>query len=134
MMKRTRVSMTVVSAVALLAIAGVEAAGAESARVRCRVRSARTQISVDGRDLAPGTYTATVDSSTDALGTVTSRTAVPVVAPADEAEFDFDSNRLNVLAGATPLPRGFVTLPGSIAWQLLDGGAVVLSGTTTCSR
>jgi hypothetical protein len=132
MLNRTRVTMAAASVAALLTMIAADAADAQSARVRCRVRAARTQISVDGRDLAPGSYTATVDSSTDGAGVVSSRAAVEVVPPADEAEFDFDSNRLNVAAGATRLPRNFVTQPGSIGWQLRRDGAVVLSGTTAC--
>ena len=132
MLNGTRMAMVAASAAALLTIVAADGADAQSARVRCRVRLARTQIAVDGRDLAPGSYTAAVDSSTDAAGSVPSKAAVEVVAPADEAEFDFDSNRLNVAAGATRLPRNFVTLPGSIAWQLVKDGVVARSGTTAC--
>lgn len=130
MVRMTRVVL-VVGSIAALAATAVDA-GAESARVRCRVKAARTQISVDGRDLGAGTYTATVDSSTDAGGAVTSATAIAVVPPANEAEFDFDSKPVNIAAGATALPRNFVTLPGSVSWHLLRNGTVILSGTQAC--
>ena len=107
-------------------------AGAASTRVRCRVKAARTQISVDGRGLDAGTYTATVNSSTDAAGAVASATAIQVVPPANEAEFDFDSKRVDIAAGATALPRNFVTIPGSVSWQLLKNGVVIQSGTQAC--
>jgi hypothetical protein len=130
MVKVARVVLAVGSIAALTAMAAD--AGAESARVRCRVKTARTQVSVDGRGLAAGTYTATVDSSTDAGGAVTSRAAIQVVAPANEAEFDFDSKAKDIAAGATALPRSFVTLPGHVNWQILKNDAVVLSGTQAC--
>ena len=131
MVKVTRVVLAVGSIAALTAMAGD--ASAESARVRCRVKAARTQISVDGRGLAAGAYTATVDSSTDARGPVTSATAIQVVPPANEAEFDFDSKAADIAAGATAVRRNFVTLPGSVNWQLLKDGAVILSGRQACS-
>ena len=132
MMKVTRVVLVVGSIAALTSVA-VDA-GAESARVRCRVKAARTQISVDGRGLAAGKYTATVNSSTDAGGVVTSATAIKVVPPANEAEFDFDSKAADIAAGATALPRNFVTLPGSVSWQVLKGGAVILAGQQACGQ
>ena len=130
-MKAVRVALAVGAAGALLATAFP--ADALTARVRCRVKAPRTQISVDGIDLAPGRYTATVNSSTDAAGPVTSKAAINVVAPADEAEFDFYSNPADIAAGATTLPPNFVTLPGNIAWRLLRNGAVVLSGIQACT-
>jgi hypothetical protein len=129
MVKVTRVILAVGS-IAVLAMA-VDA-GAESARVRCRVKGARTQVSVDGRGLGAGRYTATLDSSTDAGGVVTSATAIRVVPPANEAEFDFDSKANDIAAGATALPRHFVTVPGSVNWQLLRNGAAILAGTQVC--
>lgn len=133
MVKITRVVLAVGSIAALGAVATVAPdADADSARVRCRVKAARTQVSVDGRGLGAGTYTATVDSSTDAGGAVRSAAAVDVVPPANEAEFDFDSKARDIAAGATALPRNFVTLPGRVHWQLLKDGAVILSGTQAC--
>ena len=128
--KVARVVLAVGSIAALTAM--VVDASAESARVRCRVKTARTQISVDGRGLNAGMYTATVDSSTAAGDVVTSATAIQVMPPAKEAEFDFDSKPVNIAAGATALSRNFVTLPGSVSWQLLKDGVAILSGTQTC--
>lgn len=130
--KLVRTTMAMGAVVAILASA--LDADAASARVRCRVRAERTQISVDGRSLAAGSYTATVDSTTDAGGAVTSKNAVAVGGRVREAEFDFDSNPVNVAAGATALPASFVTLPGSVNWQLLQNGNVILSGTQACGR
>jgi hypothetical protein len=109
-------------------------ADATGARVRCRVKAARTQISVDGRDLTPGLYSATVDSSTDAAGAVASKAGVQVAGRVDEAEFDFDSNRGNVAAGATQLPASFVARGDSVTWQLLQNGVPILAGTQACGR
>ncbi len=132
MTKLGRTTMALGAVIALLAPAFD--ADAASARVRCRVRAPRTQISIDGRALAAGTYTATVDSATDAGGPVTSKGAVVVGGRVREAQFDFDSNPVDVAAGATALPASFVTLPGSISWQLLEDGNVILSGTQACAR
>lgn len=132
MVKVARVVLAVGSIAALTSLA-IDA-GAESARVRCRVKGARTQISVDGRGLPAGTYSATVNSSTDTGGVVTSAAVIQVVPPANEAEFDFDSKAKDIAAGATALPRSFVTLPGSVSWQLQKGGAVILSGQQACGQ
>jgi hypothetical protein len=119
---------------AVIALLGpVLEADAATARVRCRVREPRTQISVDGNRLVPGSYTATVDSTTDAAGAVTAKAAVVVAGRIRQAGFDFDSNAKDVAAGATALPGGFVTPPGSINWQLLKDGVVILAGTQACT-
>ena len=119
---------------AMLALLGpVLEADAATARVRCRVREARTQISVDGNRLAAGSYLATVDSGTDTAGPVTANDPVTVAGRVHQAGFDFDSNPKDIAKGATALPSGFVTPPGSIGWQLLKDGAVILAGTQACT-
>jgi hypothetical protein len=73
-------------------------------RLRCERRSSRSKISVDGNNLAPrgGAFRARV---TAAGGTVTSPSTRAV---GDEAEFDFDSNRNDVAAGATRISATFI--------------------------
>ncbi len=128
-MNAARTTMVALSALALLSTA-VEA-DAASARVRCRVRTnpARVQISVDGRALAPGSYTATV---TGPNGTVTSAAPIIVVAPVKEAEFDFDSDPANVARGATAVPADFVAAGAKVTGKV--SGPTPASGTAACTR
>jgi hypothetical protein len=73
-------------------------------RLRCERRSGRSKISVDGNNLAPrnGTFKARVSA---AGGTVASTSKRAV---GDEAEFDFDSNRNDIAAGATRISATFI--------------------------
>ena len=77
---------------------------APSIRLRCERRADRSRISVDGRNLTPrgGSFRARVRA---AGGTATSG---PQPAVGGEAEFDFDSNRNDVRAGATRIAVTFV--------------------------
>lgn len=128
-MSAARTTMVALSALAVLTMASD--AIAAGARVKCRVRTspARVHVSVDGRNLAPGSYTATV---TGPHGSVTSAAPVSVVAPADEAEFDFDSNRANIRRGATAVARDFVAAGDSITAEV--SGPSTASRTAVCTQ
>lgn len=78
------------------------AATAAEAKVTCEKRSSRSRASVDGSDLAPGSYRAVLKS-----GGKTSRSTY-AAAIDDEAEFDFDSNPNDVAEGATPISAAFI--------------------------
>jgi hypothetical protein len=73
-------------------------------RVRCERRSGRSKISVDGNNVSPrgGRFRARVRA---AGGTVTSALKRAV---GDEVEFDFDSDRDDIAAGATRIPANFI--------------------------
>jgi hypothetical protein len=87
----------------LLNIGALSDAYAASIDVKCETRSNRSKISVDARGLANGIYKARVRSGT-AL-----RWAKAYKRPsAGEVEFDFDSNRNDVLQGATYIPPTFI--------------------------
>jgi hypothetical protein len=93
-------------------------------RLRCERRSNRSKISVDGRSLSPrtGRFRARVRA---AGGTATTGLQRAV---AGEAEFDFDSNRADIQAGATAIPVTFVRArsgPDVIAEILNAQGTVV---------
>jgi hypothetical protein len=77
---------------------------AATLRVRCEHRSGRSKISVDGNNLSPrnAQFRARVRA---AGGTVTSALKRAV---GDEVEFDFDSDRGNIAAGATRIPANFI--------------------------
>lgn len=125
-MKTLKASAALFSAVALLALA-LEA-DAASVRVRCEKRgSTRSKISVDGRGLAAGLYTAHVIS-----GSNTADSEEAAAAVRGEAEFDFDSNPKDIAAGATAIARNFIQ--GNVTGQIVDeDGFVVASATVACS-
>lgn len=81
-----------------------QAALSATIRLRCERRSNRSKISVDGRGLTPrtGSFRARVRA---AGGTATSGARKAV---GGEAEFDFDSDRGDVRAGATRIAASFI--------------------------
>ena len=86
-------------------------------------RDLRSKVSVDGNDLAAGTYTARVISG------ASQATSGPQATVGDEVEFDFDSN---TEAGATRIASGFIQgTPGSVTGQILAGASVVAQATVS---
>jgi len=121
---RGKVGTAVTTGVALL-LGMFVTADAASVRVRCEKRADRSKISVDGNDLAAGSYTATATSASSV--TATAKNAV-----GDEVEFDFDSNANDVAAGATSIPASFIqgnAVTGSI---INASGQTVASSTVGC--
>ena len=101
---------------------------AADVEVRCeqRLSPARARMSVDVRNIAPGMYAAAIVSGANAAA------ASPRVTIGDEVAFDFDSNRKDILAGATSIANTFVR-SGSVTAQILNtSGAVVAEGSATC--
>jgi hypothetical protein len=101
---------------------------AASLGVKCEVQNGRSKVSVDGSGLR-GSFQATVTS-----GGVTV-TSVPQAADpvTREVEFDFDSNRADIAAGATAIPRTFIKnaqVTGSI--YVVNGTSPVASVATVC--
>jgi hypothetical protein len=91
--------IVMVGAAAALTVTGAMADAAEL-RARCDYRGGRqerTKVSVDVKDLPGGTYAVILNGTYVATETVTP--------PADEIEADFDSNRANILRGATAIPK-----------------------------
>jgi hypothetical protein len=90
-----------------LALFGAETATIAAAdaelRVRCERRgNKRSRISVDGNNVAPGTYQITVKSGASTAPLTTA------LAASDEFEADFDSNRGDIAEGATAIPAKFI--------------------------
>lgn len=103
--------------------------GGGSISVSCEKRSSRSRISVDGRNLPSGSYTARVTSGAN------SKTAVARRTVGDEVEFDFDSNRNDIAAGATAIPAGFIQVSATpdVRGEILNAaGAVVRSLGVNC--
>ena len=95
-------------------------------RVRCERRPDRSKASVDGNNLASGIYRARLTSGANSATSGTQRTV------GDEVEFDFDSNRNDIAAGATAIAANFIQ-GGRVRGELLSSsGAVVASATVEC--
>ena len=126
-MNRKTKALAIIGAVALLAAESISiAAEAGELRVRCERRgNKRSKVSVDGRDVAPGTYFIQLSSGGNAAVQVTKA----VVAPADEFEADYDSNRKDIRAGVTAIPAAFIQ-NGSVTAVVT--GAENLSATVSC--
>ncbi|KJV07937.1 hypothetical protein [Methylocucumis oryzae] len=97
--------------------------------LKCEKRTTgreRSRISVNIEDQTPGAlYTALVTSKTN---TAQSTRAANF---AGKAEFDFDSNRKDVAAGATQITKNFID--GTVSVMVTDAlGNVVEQDTMTC--
>jgi hypothetical protein len=111
---------------ATLAVPDVSAA---SIRVTCEKRGVtRSKVSVDGAGLAAGTYTAVVVSAGKQV-----KSARPQAAVRGEVEFDFDSNRADILEGATAIPKTFITNTATVTGKIVNSrGMTVVSDTEAC--
>jgi hypothetical protein len=99
------------------------------ARVTCEKRSDRSRVSVDGQNLAGGSYHARITSGAN---TATSG-ARPTVG--DEIQLDFDSDPGDIAAGATAIAADLLAgAPPAVTGEILDAtNAVVASATATCA-
>ncbi len=103
-------------------------AGTATVRVTCERRASRSKISVDGNDLASGSYQARVSSGAN-TATAPARPTI-----GDEVEFDFDSDAGDIAAGATPIAAAFIQgTPPQVTGTILDAsGNVVVEATADC--
>lgn len=101
--------------------------GDDTIRVRCERRGTRrSKASVDGNNLASGSYRARLTSGTNSVTSAVKHTV------GDEVEFDFDSNRDDIAAGATAIARTFIQ-GGTATGELLNSsGQVVAAATVAC--
>lgn len=106
MSMRTLISTGLLAALTTLSFA----ASAADVRVSCERRTNRSKVSVDGNNLAAGSYKAVVRSGTNSVGSNFA------TADGDEAEFDFDSSRADIAEGATPIAAGFIVDGRVRAW------------------
>jgi hypothetical protein len=102
--------------------------GTPGVRVRCERRASRSKISVDGTNLAAGSYGAQVGS-----GGNTAASGLQA-AVSGEVEFDFDSDPGDVAAGATPIPATFIQgNPPQVSGKIVSAsGATVVEAPVTC--
>lgn len=96
--------------------------GGGAITVKCETRPNRSRISVDGRNLPSGTYTARVTSGGSSKSAAGQRTI------GDEIEFDFDSNQNDIAAGATPVAANFIQLSATpdVTGEILNASGVVV--------
>lgn len=135
-MKSKQINITILSAVAVIALTMADA-NAASIRVRCDSRGGNSVVSVDGFDLTAGRYRAVAISGGS---TKVSRDTKAVIAPNDQAEFDFSSKLADQAAGATAIPATFIKnnqILGKIQKRTVTstGGVVfptVISDTVVC--
>ncbi|MFQ5911661.1 MAG: hypothetical protein ACE5JS_00575 [Nitrospinota bacterium] len=89
-MKGSRV-LTILCCLGVFLAMSLEAQAA-SARARCRVRDDRVRVQIDGRDLAPGLYTAKVTNlDTPAMAATEPGKDVEATALRPDVDLDFDS-------------------------------------------
>jgi hypothetical protein len=100
------------------------------ARVVCEKRTDRSRASVDGNNLASGTYSARLTSGTN----VATSGLAPTVG--DEVEFDFDSDPDDIAAGAVAIAADFLQGdPPHVTGEILDGAQnVIASATMICEQ
>ncbi|MER0216224.1 MAG: hypothetical protein DU481_08535 [Nitrosomonas sp.] len=103
-------------------------ANAAGIRVKCEKKSNRSSISVDGRNLTPGSYSAVVKSGDNkAVAELKSSTGDEV-----EFEFDFDSDKGDIVAGAVAISPIFIQ-GGKVTGQIKDAdGFIIIEGTSSC--
>jgi hypothetical protein len=119
-------AMAVLGCAAMLFATELEAQAARI-RVRCATSPTRSKISIDGRRLRAGNYTAVAESGPNQA------TAPAQAAVRHEVEFDFDSNPNDIQAGATAIDRDFIQ-NNQVVGKILDSlGAVVVQHSATCS-
>ena len=102
--------------------------GNATVRVRCEVRADRSKISVDGDNLATGTYQAMVTSGANTATAAAQQTI------GDQVEFDFDSDAGDIAAGATAIAADFIQgTPPQVTGAILTlGGSVIVQATADC--
>ena len=113
---------------AALGLAGLLSldAAAATIRVTCEVRPNRSKISVDGKSLPRGTYTAQAVSGGNMA------TSAPEAAVGGEVETDFASNPADIADGAVAIPSTFI-VDGTVTGKIVDaGGNTVISDTVAC--
>ncbi len=116
------------AACALSCLAGLALdASAATIRVQCEQRgTARARVSVDGNNLAAGSYRAIVVSGAN------SAQSIAQAAVGDEVEFDFDSNPADIAAGATAIAPTFIQGRQVVGKIVNAQGSTVISDTVSC--
>jgi hypothetical protein len=96
--------------------------------VSCELSTGRSSISVKAKDLAPGTYFATITSGTNEEMTL------PLAITDDDVEYDFDSDDDEVDDGATEIDADFIDDDLEVTAKITNdfNDKVVYSATGMC--
>lgn len=87
-----RIGMLTILMSAVIFLAAVLDSQAETARVRCQIRTGRVKIQVDGLDLPVGTYGARVKNArTGGIVKTEASKVVKVTSAPDDIDLDFDT-------------------------------------------
>ncbi|MBM4200301.1 MAG: hypothetical protein FJ189_03335 [Gammaproteobacteria bacterium] len=122
MNKLTR-TLALVSTAAAFTFATCDASAAVI-KITCEKRANRSKVSIDGSNLAPGSYKARIISGANR------KTSDVRVSIGDEVEFDFDSATGE--AGATKIPANFIVNSQVIGKILDPQGRTVVSDIEQC--
>jgi hypothetical protein len=109
-------------------VAAMPDADAATIRVRCEKRAHRSKVSVDGKDLAAGSYRAKISSGSKSKSSPRQDTV------GDEVEFDFDSDPGDIAAGATAISPNFIKNNHVRGKIVNSSGDTVISDTVKCRR
>lgn len=121
---KTTIAIAATFAVAAISLPMSDAYAA-SVRVKCEKQANRSKVSVDGRGLAAGEYHANIISGSN-------HKASKPVTGGGEIEFDFDSDKGDIAAGATAIGPKFIQ-GGKVTGQIVEAsGHVVIEATNTC--
>ena len=115
--------------IAAVAILGVSAtsAQAQTVRVKCDARDNQSTASVDGRNLAAGLYSTTLESGPNMAQ------SQQVAAVQGEIETDYSSKQRDVRRGATKIDADFI-VKNKVTGSLLDADGNVLDSQTVKCR
>lgn len=88
--------------------------------VSCKQRQDRSKVSVEGKNLAAGEYSAEIASGANTASSPLKRTSD------DEVEFDFDSDPGHIAEGATAIAPDFIQ--GTVSAKIRDAGGETVVG------
>lgn len=129
-------TVSVVCTAIVLSFTTLQASAAEELRVKCEKRgTTRSKASVDGKNLAAGSYYAVLEALSAQQAVTGTVQSTPASTVGDEIEFDFDSNANDIAEGATALQPGFITgtQVRSRLFRVTNGvGTEVLSRVADC--
>ena len=119
--------LSTLSCLLFLSCLATNASAGEVLKCEKRNTPARSKISVDVEDLVPGAiYTARVSSG------ATSKSVSQAADPAGVVELDYDSNRKDILAGATRIAPVFIS--GVVKAVVTDAMGGVVENTSAACR
>lgn len=129
-------TVSVIATALALGFTSFTATAAEELRVKCEKRgTTRSKASVDGKNLAAGSYFAMLEALNAQGGVAASAQTTPANTVGDEVEFDFDSNANDIAEGATAITGNFIvgTQVRGRLYRMVNGVATeVLSRVADC--